>query len=122
MDEKVWKDMFAALDMPPPAIVQAKLDHDLVRAYRDTFWAILNQTGADTSDFESCPPHGVCTPDIPIRAFNDVVELRARFNRLEQFVVWVAESEDMRSDPDDPSGGHRLNDMIDAAKEVLDDI
>jgi hypothetical protein len=120
MDDRTWDGMLAALDADMLPKIKAKRDDPLVHAYRSTFWEILKRVGADTSDFQSCPPHGVCTPDIPIRALDEVVELKARFNRLKQFVIWVSENEVM-ADPFDPSGGHRLNDMIDAAKEALDD-
>jgi hypothetical protein len=121
VDDKTWDGMLAALDAALPPKIQAKPDRGPIRSYRETFWEILKLTGADTSDFQSCPTRGVCTPDIPRQAFREVMELRARFDRLEQFVIWVAENEVM-ADPFDPSGGHRLNDMIDAAKEALDDI
>jgi hypothetical protein len=120
MDEWTWTRMVAALDGLGALNAQAQLDHDLVRVHRETLWEILKLTGADTSDFQSCPPQGVCTPDIPARALNEVVELKARFNRLEQFVIWVAES-GHHGFQYEAYPGARYNDMVDAAKEALDD-
>lgn len=121
MDDGTWDGMLAALDANMLPKIKAKRDDPLVHAYRDTFWEILKRIGADISDFQSCPPHGVCTPDIPLRALDEVVELKARFNRLEQFVLWVAESGHYGFQHEAYPGA-RHNEMVDAAKEALDDI
>jgi hypothetical protein len=120
MDDRTWDGMLAALDAELLPKIKAKRADPLVHAYRSTFWEILKRVGANTSDFQSCPPHGVCTPDIPIRALDEVVELKARFDRLEQFVIWVSEEEGYIAGFEE-FARRRLNDMIDAAKEALDD-
>lgn len=120
MDDERWDQMMNALQVDLYPKVQTKLDHDLVRAYRSTFWQILKHLGEDLSDFQECPPHGVCTPDVPQLAFDGVLELKTRFDRLEEFVLWVSESQlELSADSDTM---FRLNGIIDAAKAVLDDI
>lgn len=96
MDDETWDRMvIATMDAISPK-VEAKLDHDLVKAYRGTFWEIYKWTGADPMDYESCPPFGVLRPDIPILAFDEVKDLRNRYEelqasagKLEQFAMWI---------------------------------
>lgn len=118
MDDENWKRMVDALDGAMTPKQQAELDHTLLRAYRSTFWQILKHLGEDLSDFQECPPRGFCTPDVPQLAFDGVLELKTRFDRLEEFVLWVSEMN--LADPD--FGYPMLRSVIDTAREVLDDI
>jgi len=127
MDDETWNQMMASLQMDLYPKAQAKLDHDLVNAYRGTFWEIYKWTGADPMDYESCPLYGVLIPDIPILAFNEVKDLRNRYDelqasadRLEQFAMWLASMDD--SNPDQMSEERRivtLTRIIERAKGAL---
>src|SRR6185369_17311120 len=114
MDDETWDRMvIEAMNAISPK-VEAKLDHDLVRAYRAFFWEIYKMMGADTMDYRSCPPPGVLIPDVPTLALDEVRELKARFDRLEQFAIWVFDSGHYGYQREEYPG-QRHNEMVDAA-------